>query len=348
MFKWTKTLQNWFEREQRDLPWRHQRTPYRVWIAEVMLQQTRASVVVPYFLRWMEVFPNITALAEAPLEKILKEWEGLGYYSRARHLHEAAKQILDRFGGEFPSSEEDLATLKGLGPYTRAAILSFAFHQKKAAVDGNVLRVIARLFAVEDPIDRKSTKEHIQHLADSALPEDRPWEVAEGLIELGALICTKQPRCLACPLQADCLGFRKQIQQKIPVKQPKIPVTPLFRAVVILQHAQSFLVKKQPKGVIMGDLYEFPYFSFAEEKLSFYEIQNLAQNQFGMQLDFTRVLPEVTHTFTRYRARLSPYLFLVSSSPSLVEEFEWFSLEELEKKPFSSGHKQILAHLQQQ
>ena len=124
MFKWTHVIKNWFEGEQRDFPWRQNRTPYRVWVAEVMLQQTRASVVVPYFLRWMEVFPDILALATAKLEKILKQWEGLGYYSRARHLHEAAKQIVSEFGGEIPSSEKELSRLKGIGPYTRAAILS--------------------------------------------------------------------------------------------------------------------------------------------------------------------------------------------------------------------------------
>lgn len=348
MFKWTKTLQNWFERERRDFPWRHHHTPYRVWIAEVMLQQTRAAVVVPYFLRWMEVFPHLTSLAEAPLEKVLKQWEGLGYYSRARHLHEAAQQILHRFGGEIPSSEKDLASLKGLGPYTRAAILSFAFHQKKAAVDGNVLRVIARLFAMEEPIDCASTKKRVQHLADAALPEEKPWVVAEALIELGALVCTKQPQCVVCPLQADCLSFRKQVQQKIPVKQPKTPVTPLFRAVVVVQHHQQFLVKKQPKGMIMSDLYEFPYLSLSQEIPSCHEIQTLATDTWGVALQFIQTLPVVNHTFTRYKAKLFPYLFETASLPSYGEGFEWFSLEELEKKPFSSGHKQILMQLQQQ
>lgn len=348
MFKWTHVIKNWFEGEQRDFPWRQNRTPYRVWVAEVMLQQTRASVVVPYFLRWMEVFPDILALATAKLEKILKQWEGLGYYSRARHLHEAAKQIVSEFGGEIPSSEKELSRLKGIGPYTRAAILSFAFHQKKAAVDGNVLRVIARLFAIEEVVDRRGAQQKIQDLADAALPDDKPWVVAEALIELGATVCTKQPECFVCPLQSDCLSFQQQIQHKIPVKLPKAPITPLFRSAIVLQHGQHFFVKKQPKGRVMSDLYEFPYFSSSATIPSFEEIQERIEREFFLQVDFFQMLPTIHHTFTRYKALLYPYLFIVRSFCSGSDEGEWFTLKELEEKPFSSGHKQILELLQQQ
>lgn len=348
MFKWTETLQNWFERERRDFPWRQNLTPYRVWVAEVMLQQTRASVVVPYFLRWMEAFPNISALATAKLENILKQWEGLGYYSRARHLHAAAKQIVSEFRGEIPSSEEELSRLKGVGPYTRAAILSFAFHQKKAAVDGNVLRVIARLFAIEEVVDRRSVQQKIQALAEAALPDDKPWVIAEALIELGATVCTKQPKCLVCPVQSHCLSFQKQIQHKIPIKLPKIPVTSLFRAAIVLRHANRFFVKKQPQGSLMGDLYEFPYFPSSATIPSFREIQERIERELFLQADFFQILPIIHHTFTRYKALLYPYLFTVRSLCSYPEDGEWLTLEELEKKPFSSGHKQILRFLQQQ
>ena len=157
-------LNSWFEQNQRELPWRINRTPYRVWISEVMLQQTRASVVVPYFLKWMELFPDMNALAKAPLDLVIKTWEGLGYYSRARNLLEAAKWIVKEFNGQIPSTKADLLKIKGFGPYTAAAVLSFAFKQKEIAVDGNVLRVIARYACIEKDIKKLSVKREIEEI----------------------------------------------------------------------------------------------------------------------------------------------------------------------------------------
>src|ERR1700722_10190653 len=176
------SLKDWFVREKRDLPWRENPSPYAVWISEVMLQQTQASVVIPYFERWMARFPTVAVLAEASQGEVIKMWEGLGYYSRVRHLHQAAKDLMYRYAGDLPRTREGLEGIKGIGPYTRGAILSFAFHQKAAAVDGNVLRVLARYFAIEEEIEK--AKKSITELTESILPEEEPWIVMEGLIEL--------------------------------------------------------------------------------------------------------------------------------------------------------------------
>ncbi len=315
-------FKSWFLEVKRDFPWRDTPTPYEVWVSEIMLQQTRASVVVPYFLRWMEEFPSIESLAAAPLEKIIKIWEGLGYYSRARNLHEGAKYIMENFGGELPSREEELKKIKGLGPYTIGAILSFAFYQKKAAVDGNVYRVISRYFLSEKDVPA---------LTERVLPDHEPYIVMEGLIELGALVCTKKPQCFICPLKEGCLARAKGMTESIPVLKVKKKTIVLLRHIGILRFDKYVLVRKEKTGKVMADLYEFPYF---EEQIH-------SGMLFDLEVSYQGDLPKVTHTFTKYRAHLYPSVWEVHSRED-VEGYEWILSDELKKLPFSSGHRKIL------
>ena len=192
-------VQHWFLQSQRSFPWREDRSPYSVWISEVMLQQTQARVVIDYYQRWMKKFPDIEHLARAPLEEVIKQWEGLGYYVRARNLHKAAQYLVEHHQGIFPSSRELLEKIPGIGPYTVGAILSFAFHQKAAAVDGNVIRVLTRLFAMQEEVQTQSSKKWLWKCAENLLPEKEPWILVEGLIELGATVCTLKPKCSQCP-----------------------------------------------------------------------------------------------------------------------------------------------------
>ena len=229
-----------------------------------MLQQTRASVVVSYFLKWMELFPDVNALAAAPLERVIKAWEGLGYYSRARNLHEGAKQIAQQFGGEIPSSKEALASIPGLGSYTVGAILNFGFAQRAPAVDGNVFRVMSRYLAIEESIERSRVRKLIEEKTLALLDEKEPWISSEALIELGALVCRPMPQCDQCPLQAGCLGLQKGIAESLPIKNGKSPAIVLTRAVMVIEAQGHFLVRKGQSGKVMADLYEFPYFDFEE------------------------------------------------------------------------------------
>ncbi len=211
-------LQDWFQKNKRDFPWRKNPTPYAVWVSEVMLQQTRASVVVSYFTRWMERFPTVGALSHANIEEIIKLWEGLGYYQRARNLFYASQQIVKEFAGEIPSLEKDLRSIKGIGPYTMGAILSFGFKKAKSALDANAFRVLSRLFLVQDNIDLVGTKKIIEKYCETLLEEKNPSETMEAIIEIGATVCLPKPKCFLCPINFSCKGYQNNQQNNLPIK----------------------------------------------------------------------------------------------------------------------------------
>ncbi len=340
----TEPLRHWFLAEKRDLPWRNTRDPYAIWISEVMLQQTQVSVVRPYYLRWIEQFPTIKDLAAAPLEAVIKCWEGLGYYSRARNLHAGAQYVVEHYNGQLPNKEEDLSKIKGLGPYTIGAILSFAFHQKKAAVDGNVIRVLARFFQIKEDIGKSTTLKSMRVLAEKILPNEEPWIISEALIELGATVCQRKARCHQCPLKTDCKGYINGLIDQLPVKSKKIKTEYLYRAVAILHHNGLLLVKKGEKGKVMSDLYEFPFFEVTENGITSGKFSEKIEQNFSIAITQATPLSSVTHSFTRYQARLDPVLFHCNKMFA-VKTMEWLPLAELQKKAFSSGHRRILQQL---
>lgn len=335
------SLKFWFQSEKRDLPWRDNPTPYAVWISEVMLQQTQVAVVIPYFLRWMERFPTVKELAEAPLDVVIKMWEGLGYYSRARYLHEGARTILTEFGGIIPNEEAQLKKIKGLGPYTIGAILSFAFHQKKSAVDGNVIRVLARYFQIKEDISKPATVNHIRQLAEKMLPDEESWIVNEALIELGATICQRKPKCSQCPLKSNCQGYLKGVAEQLPIKLKRIKTEYLYRAVAVITDGTNYLVKRGKEGKIMHDLHEFPYLETAQEGITERELQQTLQKQYGLKLKKGQGLPEMSQSFTRYQVRLRPVIFYCERRQP-VSQLDWKPLKELKELAFSSGHRRIL------
>jgi len=301
-----------------------------------MLQQTRASVVISYFLRWMDLFPTLEALATAPLERVIKAWEGLGYYSRARNLHSGAKEILERFEGKVPEERAQLQTIRGLGPYTIGAILSFGFQKRAAAIDGNTSRVLSRYFCVEENICRQRGKKKIEAHCEEILDEKEPWVTVEALIELGATVCTPKPRCSLCPLQAQCAGFLKNRAELLPIKNAAPETTALWRSVAVIEAEEKVLVRKREKGELFADLYEFPFFEKEKGKQLVKEIKK----SWGFAVLFERRLSETAHTFTRYKARLFPEL-LRGKQIFPVEGHCWISREELSSLPFSAGHRKI-------
>lgn len=330
--KISQELKKWFFLNRRLLPWRENPSPYEVWVSEVMLQQTQVSVVIAYFKRWMNAFPTIKALSEAPLEKVIKVWEGLGYYSRARNLHQGARYLMEHQGGELPASYDELQKVKGLGPYTIGAILSFAFKQKVPAVDGNVLRVLARYYCIEEEIDKGPTKRKIESLTQEILPEDEPWIVMEALIELGALVCKKIPQCTLCPLKASCLAFQKCKAELLPYKSKGPKTLHLHRLVAVIDTGGEVLVRKGAAGKVMADLWEFPYFERGVN----------VEEALGIPLEPIEKFPEVTHGFTRYKAYLYPHLYKAKKEE--LPSYEWVSYKELSLRPFSAGHRKILHH----
>lgn len=306
-----------------------------------MLQQTRAAVVIPYFQRWMHRFPSIRDLACADPTAVIKEWEGLGYYSRARNLLSGARYVMEHYNGILPSSDEELKKIKGLGPYTRGAIRSLAFHQRTPAVDGNVMRVLARYYKIEDDITKSSTQAKIWQCAEKLLPEEEPWIVNEALIELGATLCNKKSACQTCPLKDTCLSYQHGVAHLIPVKKAKAKTQELHRAVVVISHEGKFLIRRVQKGEIMADLHEFPYFEITEKGISTSALARKIQKELGLSVDLSHSLPAVRHSFTRYQATLLPFRF-ASRKLLPVLYFQWVEKDVLKELAFSSGHRRIL------
>lgn len=337
-----KALKHWFSQEKRSFPWRENPSPYGVWISEVMLQQTRACVVIGYFLRWMERFPTIAALAEASLDEVIKTWEGLGYYSRARNLHSAAKHLTKHFGGQLPSDEATLMQIQGIGPYTVGAIRSFAFYQRAAAVDGNVIRVLTRYFAITDDIAKSSTQKMLRQLAFELLPEEEPWQVTEALIELGATVCGKSPQCNICPLKQSCKAFHNATASSLPNKSTKQKIETLQRLVLIPCCGPMIGIERGEQGKVMADLYEFPYITWQAHAPTPDEAEASAKLLWGEKTTFLTSLQPQRHSFTRYRVQLFPVVIKVFLQfPSL----QWHHKNSIASLPFSAGHRRILKEL---
>lgn len=340
-----KSLKAWFLREKRELPWREDPIPYAVWISEVMLQQTQVSVVIPYFERWMQAFPTIQALAAASLDDVIKLWEGLGYYSRARNLHAGARYIMDHFEGQLPADAKLLGKIKGIGDYTAGAILSFAFHQRHPAVDGNVIRVLCRYFRIEEDISKAKTQRQLKELAKQILPDQEPWIAVEALIELGATVCRRKPNCPVCPLKVTCKSRLEGRAESLPFKTSKGIAKKLLRAVAVIECKGYFLVRKVEEGSIMSGLHEFPYFEIKQETIEPQELIRLVKDHFQIHTALHQCLPDAAHSFTQFHARLFPFHLLCEKMPP-IEGFKWMNRQELKKVAFPSGHRTIFASLQ--
>ncbi len=337
----TKRLMEWFLMAKRELPWRKNPTPYAVWVSEVMLQQTQVSVVIPYYKKWMLRFPSIKILAQASQDEVIKHWEGLGYYSRARNLHAGAQQIMQQYQGELPRNAHELLKIKGLGAYTVGAILNFAFHQRAAAVDGNVIRVLSRYFALEDDISKPSTLKNITHIAEKILPDKTPWIITEALIELGATVCKKSPLCRQCPVKKHCQGYLQGKAEQLPIKSKRIAIENLYRAVAVIKHEDSFLIQKGKKGRVMSDLHEFAYFELSDQKIEEREFQEKIYQTYQLHTTFSSWLPQEQHGFTRFRVTLLPALFHVQKK-RLIQGFSWLTLQEMQNVAFSAGHRRVM------
>ncbi|UQZ34722.1 A/G-specific adenine glycosylase [Paenibacillus sp. PK3_47] len=260
----SRNLLEWYHRQKRDLPWRRHRNPYYIWISEIMLQQTRVDTVIPYFNRFIERFPTVESLADAPEEDVLKCWEGLGYYSRARNLQHAARQVKELYGGQVPDDRDAVFGLKGVGPYTAGAILSIAFNRPEPAVDGNVMRVLSRFFLLEDDIAKGPTRVKMERLAAALIPEGEASHFNQALMELGALVCTpKSPRCLTCPVMEHCAARLAGCETSLPVKTKAKPPRPEERLTALIagrgEHAGRVLIRQRPASGLLARMWELPH-----------------------------------------------------------------------------------------
>ena len=251
-----KKLLSWYDKQARSLPWRETKDPYRIWVSEVMLQQTQVKTVEAYYGRFIGRFPSVTDLAQAAPDEVMKSWEGLGYYSRARHLHRAAREVVDRFDGRIPDTPVELISLPGIGRYTAGAILSIAFGKPEAVLDGNVIRVLTRMFHITEDVRKTSTQNRLWSLSESLLPKRRIRDYNQALMELGALTCrVRKPACSDCPVSMMCEANRLSIQRELPVKSPRKPVPHYEVTAGIIWWEDRFLItRRPPKGLLGGTL----------------------------------------------------------------------------------------------
>lgn len=249
----------WYRANPRDLPWRGTHDPYKIWLSEIILQQTRVAQGLPYYYAFVEAYPSVKDLAMAPEEEVLRLWQGLGYYSRARNLHACAKNIWFEMGGEFPKTYNDLLKLKGVGSYTASAIASFAYGEAKAVVDGNVFRVLARYFGIETDIAGSKAKKEFEALANQIIPIDQPGEFNQAMMDFGARLCTpKNPRCEACPVKVSCFARQYNMVSDLPVKINKVKIRERHFHYYVIKCGEKWVWKKRPSGDIWEGLFDFP------------------------------------------------------------------------------------------
>ena len=293
-------LKNWYDENHRDLPWRNTRDPYKIWISEVILQQTRVAQGLNYYFRFIDKYPTIKSLAESEEHDILKEWQGLGYYSRARNLHSAAKMIVEQFNGNLPKTYKELLSLKGIGEYTAAAILSIAFDKAYAVVDGNVYRVLSRLFAIETPIDTSKGKKQFMQLAQDLLDASNPGKHNQALMEFGALHCTPvQPQCHLCVMKHLCLAKQLNLQLELPVKQKRAKIQKRYFHYFDININGYTYLNKRVGDDIWKNMYEFPLIE-TDIKTSFNVLSetSLSQNFFNESELVFELKKEVKHILT--------------------------------------------------
>jgi A/G-specific adenine glycosylase len=254
----SKKIIDWYEQNKRILPWRTTKDPYKIWLSEIILQQTRIAQGLPYYQTFVKNFPTVKSLASAKPDKVLRLWQGLGYYSRARNLHACAKQIVKTLNGKFPSSFEELKKLPGIGDYTAAAIASISFREPVAVVDGNVFRVLARVFGIDKDIASSEGKKYFFKKANELIPTDTPDIFNQAVMEFGALHCTPQtPKCESCPFERSCIANAKDLQKLLPVKTPKLKIKKRYFNYVVINHHGKLLMRKRAAGDIWNGLYDF-------------------------------------------------------------------------------------------
>jgi len=303
LIDFTYKLLIWYEENKRSLPWRKTSDAYKVWLSEIIMQQTRIEQGLPYYLKFIDAFPQIKYLAEADEQQVLKLWEGLGYYSRARNLHKTAQIIIEQYNSKFPDSYTELLKLKGVGPYTAAAIASIVFNEPIAAIDGNVLRVVSRLFLIEEPVDRSSTVNSIRSILQEFITKEDPGTFNQAMMELGALICTpKKPNCDACPVSVHCLGFENGVQDKLPVKVGKIKVKQEYFNYLIPDLDGKTEISKRNSGIWTG-LYQFPLIVSKDRLLDVDEIEAIIEERgYGPPINLISS-PIIKHVLTHKKIK---------------------------------------------
>jgi A/G-specific adenine glycosylase len=337
-----KRLTGWYHRNKRDLPWRKTCDPYRILVSEIMLQQTQVATVIPYYLRFIRTFPTVASLARSPLQNILKLWEGLGYYSRARNLHRAAQDIHEQWIDQVPSTVEGLSSLPGIGRYTAGAVASIAFGVTAPVLDGNVRRVLCRIFAIRKDPRNAVVQERLWRLAKDLLPKRNVGDFNQALMELGATVCLpRTPSCSVCPVRESCRAHRLGLQNRLPVRIEGRAIPHHKISVVLIQNGQSLLIGPRPERGLLAGLWSFPEMDGLKSTTS-RGIEREVENRFGLKAALLRPLEPVTHTFSHKRITYYPFLFECASPPDrLPGSWRWIPTRKIEDFPLPTATRKI-------
>lgn len=356
-----ETFLTWYHKEKRNLPWRATNDPYAIWISEIMLQQTRVETVIGYFYRFMEQFPTIQDLAAAEEQKLLKVWEGLGYYSRARNLKAAAQQIVAEFDGEMPQSIEEIRSLKGIGPYTAGAIGSIAFGLPEPAIDGNVMRVVSRLFCIEADIAKASSRRPFDEAMRTIISPDEPGEFNQALMDLGSRICTPTtPKCEECPISQYCLAYAENRQTDFPVKSKKAKPKDVYYIAGAIEDQGSFLLVQRPETGLLASMWHFPLEEVTKEQYEALQRTWAKEEQLQLDLiaedDALEIFPdlpvvwqkrhfgEITHIFSHLKWHV--LLFYGRKRGELtLQDSEWAAKESFQNYVFPKPQQKLVDQL---
>lgn len=342
-----QSLVEWFQREKRDLPWRHTKDPYKIWISEVMLQQTRVDTVIPYYQRFIDKYPTIESLADADEEELLKMWEGLGYYSRARNLHAGVKEVVQKYGGTVPDNRSDLQKIKGVGPYTAGAILSIAYNLPEHAVDGNVMRVLSRVLHIDKDISLSKTRKIFEKAVKELIHPEYPGDFNQALMDLGAMICTPtSPKCLLCPVRDYCLGFMRGDADRLPIKTKKTKSRNEYYDVYIAVQDGKILIERRPSEGLLANMWQFPMVLKGNQTEDTEKTFELKYN-----VEITNVVKEnffeQKHVFSHLIWNLHCRFVEVEQKGTLPENVQYASLKEIGNLPLPVPMIKIMNFLNQ-
>jgi A/G-specific adenine glycosylase len=342
----SRNLLRWYGLHRRDLPWRESPDPYRVWVSEVMLQQTTVRAVLPYFRKWLTLFPDLPSLARAPLRRVLSAWQGLGYYQRAKNLRRAARIILKDHGGRVPDDGKTLRTLPGFGPYTTAAVLSLAYGKPFPVVDANVRRVMMRILGLEgvaSPRHDRAISDRLKEL----LPPEKPGEFNQAMMELGALVCrSRNPLCLACPVFEFCRAAREGRQEIIP-KPRRISPRKIEAVVAVAWKGKRFLIQKRPPGGLFGDLWEFPGGKVEKNESLERALRREIREELETGVRRIRFLTTVRHAYTQFQVTLHVFSCELTREPEAGRKpVRWVTLRSVRRYPLPSGSVKIVGYLE--
>lgn len=342
----------WYDAHAAALPWRANRDPYCVWLSEIMLQQTQVETVKPYYARFLEAYPTVQALAAAPLADVLKLWEGLGYYSRARNLHRAAQIVAQKMGGAFPTTAEALQTLPGIGRYTAGAIASIAFGERAPVLDGNVIRVFARLIDLEEDVTQSATQAKLWALAEAWLPDVRAGDYNQALMELGRTVCKpRNPLCGECPIQAHCLAFQRGTQSQRPVKKQRAKTPHYDVAAGIIWNDQGrVLIVQRPLEGLLGGLWEFPGGKQEAGETLPACLQRELREELRIEVAVGDLFTVVHHGFTHFKITLHAFTCrYLSGQPQAigVHDWAWVKPDEFARYSFGKADREVIRALEE-